>query len=274
MQQNQSSVFIFNRHPTPIGKSNDYLQELPVANMKVVSAVLNGRPRSCAEVYHQGFQKNGIFSIWPQFNSSARLQLYAYCDMVTDGGGWTVVQRRGDFGGEHENFTRLWADYKRGFGHVSREFWLGLDPIYALTHQEDVELRIEIETWRGVKRFANYYEFQIADESDFYRLTVGNFTGDVEDCFSSYHNGVLFSTIDSNNAGHKSRECARHQGEGGGWWYDNCYMVKLNSIFYPQGDVDRGQGVQWRCWSGYWYSLKHVEMKVRPLCFPEKCNKN
>jgi hypothetical protein len=46
------------------------------------------------------------------------------CDMDTDGGGWTVIQRRGDFN-QQSNFFVSWVSYKRGFGDLTRDFWLG-----------------------------------------------------------------------------------------------------------------------------------------------------
>ncbi|XP_013792457.2 techylectin-5A-like [Limulus polyphemus] len=50
---------------------------------------------------------------------------YVYCDMDTDGGGWTVIQRRGNHGNPKDYFFRPWADYKVGFGDIQKEFWLG-----------------------------------------------------------------------------------------------------------------------------------------------------
>ena len=63
--------------------------------------------------------------------SSSSVTLTARCDMVTDGGGWMVIQRRivnGDV-----NFTRDWNDYVNGFGDLNGEFWYGLDNIHYLT---------------------------------------------------------------------------------------------------------------------------------------------
>ena len=33
-----------------------------------------------------------------------------------DGGGWTVLQRRGDFGKPDEYFFKSWKKYSKGFG--------------------------------------------------------------------------------------------------------------------------------------------------------------
>lgn len=56
----------------------------------------------------------------------------AYCDMITEGRGWTVIQRNKN--GSLVNFNRSWNDYEKGFGDLNTEFWYGLYPISCLTH--------------------------------------------------------------------------------------------------------------------------------------------
>ncbi|KAH7959104.1 hypothetical protein HPB49_008252 [Dermacentor silvarum] len=48
-----------------------------------------------------------------------------YCDMDTDGGGWTVIQRRGQYGNPVFNFYRNWTEYANGFGNPAEEYWIG-----------------------------------------------------------------------------------------------------------------------------------------------------
>ena len=71
-----------------------------------------------------------------------------------------VIQRRGDYGEPRENFNRDWADYKRGFGNLSQEFWLGNDNIHELTKSGDKKLRVELETHDGRTAWAEYNTFR------------------------------------------------------------------------------------------------------------------
>ncbi|ROT79007.1 hypothetical protein C7M84_002286 [Penaeus vannamei] len=119
----------------------------------------------------------------------------AYCDLETDGGGWTVVQRRRDVL-PREDFYRTWEEYVEGFGNVSSgEFWLGLDALHDLTAKGPTELRIDLADFQGDSKFAKYSSFSVSDRDDFYRLTVAGYSGTAGDALS-VHNGMAFSAKD------------------------------------------------------------------------------
>jgi len=94
--------------------------------------------------------------------------------MRTNGGGWTIIQRRLD---GSVDFYRNWDEFKKGFGSKSGEYWLGLQIIHLMTSRVNYTLRIELESFSGEKRFAEYKKFHIAGEDENYRLTVGRYSG-------------------------------------------------------------------------------------------------
>jgi len=74
-----------------------------------------------------------------------------YCDQNTAGGGWTVFQKRYD---GSVDFFRGWENYKRGFGNLNGEFWLGLDKIHRLTVNSSNQLRTDLEDVHGRTAYA------------------------------------------------------------------------------------------------------------------------
>jgi len=96
-----------------------------------------------------------------------------YCDQTTDGGGWTVFQKRLD---GSVDFFRGWYDYKRGFGNLSGEFWLGLDKIYRLTKQRS-RLRVDLEDFNGETAYAEYGLFAVGNKGSKYKLSIGHYSG-------------------------------------------------------------------------------------------------
>ena len=97
-----------------------------------------------------------------------------FCDQKTAGGGWTVFQKRRD---GSVDFFRGWNDYKRGFGNLNGEFWLGLDKIHRLTVSSGYKLRVDLEYIHGKTSFAEYNSFLVKSERAKYQLSVGNHSG-------------------------------------------------------------------------------------------------
>ena len=97
-----------------------------------------------------------------------------FCDQKTAGGGWTVFQKRRD---GSVDFFRAWDDYKRGFGNLNGEFWLGLDKIQRLTVSGGYKLRVDLEDIHGKTAFAEYSSFSVTSERAKYQLNLGSYTG-------------------------------------------------------------------------------------------------
>ena len=130
--------------------------------------------KSCSQVVQNGFTSNGVHYIFPDGGDPMEV----LCDMTTDGGGWTVIQRRLD---GSVDFYLGWESYKNGFGDVNGEFWLGNDNIHRLTAAHDVILRIDMEDFDGNITYAEYTTFQVTDEADKYRITIGGYSGTAGD---------------------------------------------------------------------------------------------
>ncbi len=71
-----------------------------------------------------------------------------------------MIQRRGDYGEPHTNFTMTWNDYKVGFGDLYGEFWFGNDFIHKISNQAPVVLRVELADFDNVTVVAEYSTFR------------------------------------------------------------------------------------------------------------------
>ena len=126
--------------------------------------------KNCAEVYKSGAKISGVNKIY----LGGLGEFEVFCDQKTAGGGWTVFQKRRD---GSVDFFRAWDDYKRGFGNLSGEFWLGLDKIHRLTVSGGYKLRVDLEDIHGKTAFAEYSSFSVTNETAKYQLNLGNYSG-------------------------------------------------------------------------------------------------
>ena len=77
------------------------------------------------------------------------------------------------------DFFLSWKDYKRGFGDLTGEFWLGNDKIHRLTSDGNQELRVDLEDFEGNTAYAEYDKFGVLSENDKYKLILGSYSGDL-----------------------------------------------------------------------------------------------
>ncbi|XP_070532158.1 angiopoietin-2-like [Ptychodera flava] len=213
----------------------------------------------CSELYKYGAAKqSGVYIIKPKNSNPIKV----WCDMETDGGGWTVLQKRVN---GTLDFYRNWTEYKNGFGDAEHEYWLGLRHIHALTYENNYNLRIDLFDWKDKRRFAVYNQFRLEDEVYNYGLQLGSYFGTAGDSMI-YHNRAEFSTHDRDNDKSPAENAAEMW--KGGWWYRRGYNVNLNGLYYKNGPYtssdDWTDGIVWEKWHSWWYSLKGTDMKIRP----------
>ncbi|XP_071175298.1 fibrinogen-like protein 1 [Mytilus edulis] len=200
---------------------------------------------------------NGVYKI---FTNNRCINVY--CDMTDNG--WTVIQRRLD---GSVDFYREWLDYKKGFGNVSGEYWLGNDNIFNILNGKSHSLRFDLERGSGERSYAQYETFKIADESENYRLTLAGYKGTAGDVNGNVFiqiSGQLFSTKDRDNDNWSGGECANYTKAG--WWYAEEAWNKYRCTFVnPNGKYNDGteeESVYWFPWTKF-EGMKSVTMKIK-----------
>ena len=176
--------------------------------------------------------------------------------METDGGGWTVFQRRQD---SSVDFYRNWTDYEDGFGNLTGEFWLGLSKINHLTKEQSNTLRVDLGDFDGNTSYAQYTTFSVGNSTTDYTLTLGGYSGTAGDSLA-YQNGRKFSTGDNDND-NAGGNCALDF--HGAWWFTSCFDAHLNGPYHHNPVISIENGTIWYDWKGWHYSLKFTEMKTR-----------
>ncbi|XP_071128111.1 fibrinogen-like protein A [Mytilus edulis] len=213
------------------------------------------KPKDCSDLDPK-HDSSGVYRIYPYAGRGFKV----YCDMKTDGGRWTVIIRRID---GSANFNKNWIRYENGFGDLNREFWLGNKYLYQLTSNGKTEMRVQMENFKGQKRYAKYSSFKVGDAGSKYKLTIGGFSGNAGDALS-YHNGMKFSTPEQDND-NSSGNCAKAAYRvGGGWWYNACDRVCFTLSYAINDEGLTGDAlIQWETWKSSRYSLKYAAMMMR-----------
>ncbi|PIK37773.1 putative ryncolin-1-like [Apostichopus japonicus] len=246
-------------------------------------------PKDCKDLLTDD-TRDGVYTVYPD-NWPNGIQVY--CEMESNGGGWTVFQRRSSAA---VPFYRGWSEYENGFGNPSEDHWLGNKYIHDITNQKTYELRIDLRNSGSTPYYALYSSFSISDNSDKYRLSIGSYSGDAGKDAMSFSNNKQFSTKDQDYDGWSSYDCA--EGHRGAWWFAKQYRCRdHNSSSYcrtyycphsnyceafPIASDDcvhcadahlnaeydgstRGTNIFWEDISGDDCGLRFTEMKIRPV---------
>ena len=178
---------------------------------------------SCLDLLKRGTTSDGVYDI--QINGK---RVSVFCDMTTQGGGWTLFQKRVD---GSEDFSRDWNDYVQGFGDPATNYWLGLENIHQMTTSvgdspTSVMLQGVVGEGIGTAKIQINYDFSVGNNDTNYVIRTG-FSNICINCNKKHFtklDGMEFTTKDVDNDRSKSN-CANLYNSG--WWYDDCYD-KLN----------------------------------------------
>uniref|UniRef100_A0A1I8PYA9 Fibrinogen C-terminal domain-containing protein n=1 Tax=Stomoxys calcitrans TaxID=35570 RepID=A0A1I8PYA9_STOCA len=211
-------------------------------------------PQNCGEAT-ACIKRSGYYHLkLPQYSNESFL---VECDAHTEGGDWTVIQRRQD---GSVDFYRTWAEYRQGFGNIDGEFFIGMDKLHALTNYNGPQelLIIMVNDTTAGEKEAKYDDFAIGNEENKFVLKrIGRYTGTAGDSLTA-HLAQPFSTKDQDNDKNVESSCA--VAYLGAWWYTKCHSSNLNGHF---GDASYGKGINWYSLSGHNRSLKYVKMMLR-----------
>ena len=229
-------------------------------------------PENCQDIYALGNTSSGVYTIyepWSAFKASRNLDsnrkaIDVFCDQdnANGGPGWLVFQRRQD---DSVSFNRTWNEYRDGFGNLTSNVWLGNQNIAIITGSDTAyKLRIDLEDWSNETRHALYSTVRVLNESQQFQLQLGEYSGNAGGDSMRLARNMNFSTPDMDNDAWSSVHCA--QGYSAGFWFSRCAWASLNNPYRnPTDSVRGGLGIVWDDWHGWYYSLKAVQMKIRPV---------
>lgn len=76
---------------------------------------------------------------------------------------------------------------------------------------------------------------------------------------------MKFSTRDADHDLDNIKSCA--VAYTGGWWYNSCLYSNPNGQYYNRNPSPFLKGIIWYSWREGVYSMKRMEMKIRPVDF-------
>ncbi|KAL3206527.1 hypothetical protein MRX96_039998 [Rhipicephalus microplus] len=244
-----------------IEEAQQHAQELAIMLAKLKTTIL---PRHCTDLLGAGQRSSGVYTVF--YKGAGPSGQSVYCDMDTDGGGWTVIQRRGQFGNRVYHFYRNWTEYAQGFGDPSEEYWIGNNALNALTSgDETMVLRVVLSNSTDDSASLDYDSIRVDPEDQLYRLHLGRFSGPEGWDSMAVSNGHNFSTFDRDND-MWPQNCATTF--RGAWWYNSCHSANLNGLNLNGPHQSFADGIDWSLRGSpvplHYHSYPSVRMMIRP----------
>ncbi|XP_063859234.1 angiopoietin-1-like [Scylla paramamosain] len=214
--------------------------------------------------------KSGYFTLY--MDTGDRKPLRVYCDLDTEGGGWTVIQVRRPSVMD-VTFDRKWNEYFKGFGSPDTQQFVGISNLYTWMLTRMYELRVNVRDHEGEAAYAKYERFHLEGEHCGYRMMQFVSSGPAGDSLEFaisiqieesqdeiyIRHGMKFSTSDRD---YTTSNCSQEYKSG--WWFnDDCGKSNLNGPYLGYGEHDDGRkGIWWKTFRKS--SLHSCTMMIRP----------
>ncbi len=190
----------------------------------------------CLDLLEQGVEENGVYWIDPNGGNAADA-FRTYCDMLTDGGGWTLTARTVSAGLTPEQRDTIrrgtWTVYSdTGYGDpdpASPIYWLPLRHWHTLTSRFP-----NTTFWSRTNRDSvRVRGFTVADAGAAHAWDwLGGVPGHRE--IIAGLRGDTFTTLDRDNDTWGRNCSSENVGLNGGFWYDDCHQL---SMLHSNGNV-------------------------------------
>ena len=162
-----------------------------------------------------GAKEDGKYVIYPDNGP----EMTVFCEFTTNGGGWTVFQRR------HKGeitFARNLEQYQHGFGPVDGEFWLGNENLHRLG---EGQFLARLTSTGNDSTYSLYEQFDVSSE---YTLFAKDHSGSISDGIFGTNSSVELSFGVYSKIVSAVNKCFNES--DGGWWFgENCDGMNLNS---------------------------------------------
>ena len=141
---------------------------------------------------------SGVFEIGDPCDRSSLVTPFtmnnrAYCEMITHGGGWTVILRSGTatMNSSSPTVSLTIDDFHNGYGRPESDYWLGLSTLSCMTTTQSNEMLVKLDFADGTRAEIEYDHISVDSMSNGCRLTVSGPSNSTLDGLGS-QNGKSF----------------------------------------------------------------------------------